>query len=69
MAVHMTVSDDDVVWALRQRVLGVSSARIAAAIGCSSAYVRAATNRVRAADMAESGEPADVVASAYWEVD
>ena len=51
---------------LSLRAAGHSSAAIAAAFGASPAYVRAATNRIRAADLAESGERPDIVAGAYW---
>lgn len=45
---------------------GHDSVAIAAAFGVHAAYVRAATNRIRAADLAESGERPDLVAGAYW---
>jgi hypothetical protein len=66
MAGRINVSDDDLLWAVRMRVAGHSTEVIAAEIGCSGTYVRAATNRVRNADIKESGDISDEVKGAYW---
>lgn len=59
-------SDDDVLSWVRDRANGRSCAAIAARSGAGESYIRAATNRVRDADIAESGERPDVVRRAYW---
>jgi hypothetical protein len=48
---------------------GMSSGVIGRLLGMSDSAVRVITNRVRAADLAESGEPAEVVRAAYWRVE
>lgn len=59
-------SDRDVLDWVRRRAAGESSAAIAARCGAHDAYVRVATNKVRAADLAESGEDPRQVERAYW---
>lgn len=49
---------------LRARTEGHTSGEIAAQHGTLSANVRIVTNRIRAADLAESGDPA--ADAAYW---
>lgn len=59
--------DDDVTLRcldLRHRGFGLR--RIAALVGVSFSHVGTITDRVLAADLAESGEPEDVVRAAYW---
>lgn len=59
--------DDDVILRcldLRHRGLGLR--RIAAQVGVSYSHVGNITDRVLAADLAESGEPEEVVRAAYW---
>jgi hypothetical protein len=58
--------DEAVLWMIRRRAAGISSARIGAALGITSASVRIQTTRVRDADTAESGEPPHEVSAAYW---
>jgi hypothetical protein len=59
-------SDDEQLSWVRERAAGVSPAVIAAKSGANEAYVRAATNRIRTADIAESGENRVDVERAYW---
>jgi len=47
---------------------GVSTGVLGRLFGMTGSAVRVATNRIRAADLAESGEPAEVVRAAYWRV-
>lgn len=48
------------------RTDGYDSRQIAGANNVTHGYVRAATNRIRKADLAESGEPEGVVLAGYW---
>jgi len=58
-------SDDLVILRLvRMRAGGLTTVQIAKRTGLSDGYVRSATNKVRAADIAESGEPD--AAAGYW---
>lgn len=45
---------------------GVSAGVIGRLFGMTGSAVRVITNCIRAADLAESGEPAEVVRAAYW---
>lgn len=64
---YPTRADYDLaLWMLRQRCAGASSGQIGKALGRTSASVRVATDRIRKADAAESGED---VTQAYWETD
>lgn len=60
------ISDDDLLWALEARCTGWGAADIGAQIGVTAPYVRVITNRVLAADLAESGEDSEIVKAAYW---
>lgn len=60
----MSRSADDLTLALlRLRTGGLTTKQIAAKTGLSDGYIRSITNKVLAADAAESGED---VAGAYW---
>jgi len=56
--------DELILSAIRMRCQDIGASDIASRLGTSSAYVRAATNRVKAADEAESGE---TVSDSYWD--
>lgn len=59
-------SDDEaVLLMLRLRGEGQSSRVVAAALGVSAERVRVATQRVKDADLLESGEPADALMTHY----
>lgn len=58
--------DEALLAMVRARASGLDSVQIAATRGRTPEGVRIATNRVRAADLAESGEPAEIVERAYW---
>ncbi len=62
-----TRQDDELhLRAVRMRSIGVSAATTARRLGLESARARVITNRIKQADIKESGEPQDVVRSAYW---
>jgi len=56
-------SDERILGWIAQRVAGVAAQRIADADGVGQPQVIQSTNKVKAADAAESGE---AVAGAYW---
>ena len=56
--------DEEILCWLRWRSDGVSTTRIGRHVGKAPALIVQATNRVRAADIDESGDPD--VAGAYW---
>lgn len=56
--------DERLLEAIRLRCLGVGASKIGKKVGFSAAYVRASTNRVKAADQKESGE---CVTDSYWD--
>lgn len=58
--------DERVLMMIEARVEGVPSPQAAAHFGMSSEYFRVMTQRVRAADIKESGEPSEDVQEAYW---
>lgn len=59
-------ADDDVLLeAIHGMIRGKSSLKFAKREGKGSAFFRTAMRRVLAADLAESGEPAEVVSAAY----
>lgn len=51
---------------LRMRALGWNTAQIAMTCDMNDSAIRTATNRVLAADLAESGEDRKAVAACYW---
>lgn len=54
--------------ALRMREAGLSASAIGKRLGMTPTRVRVCTNRVLDADLAESGEPEDVVLAGYgWD--
>lgn len=57
--------DAKLLTAIRMREDGFTSAEIAERLGYREEYVRAARNRVLNADIAESGEPEDIVRAGY----
>lgn len=57
--------DDVLLEAIHGMIRGKSSLEFAKREGKGSAFFRIAMQRVLAADMAESGEPAEVVSAAY----
>lgn len=57
--------DDRARLMLDMRGDGMSSGVIGRLLGMSDSAVRVITNRVRAADLAESGEPREAVMAAY----
>lgn len=57
-------TDETLLHWVAMRTQGISCASIGAGAQTSEAYVRAATNRVRSADIDESGEP--LADAAYW---
>ena len=59
-------SDDDILSWLQQRRAGRSCLAIARAAKADMRVVRMITNRIRAADLAESGEGPVRVLEAYW---
>lgn len=60
------VSDATLLDWIRRRVAGETAQQIARRAGVTQERVRVVTNRVRDADLAESGEPERVVRAAYW---
>lgn len=58
--------DEAVLTMIRLRALGETSAKIAKRFHTSPEYVRVCTNKVRGADLRESGEDRDAVARRYW---
>ncbi|MDF0598970.1 hypothetical protein [Psychromarinibacter halotolerans] len=65
--VEKTRDDDEILLRmLGMRCDGAASSAIGRAFGVTASRVRVMTDRVRHADVAESGEPADVVQAAYW---
>jgi DNA-binding MarR family transcriptional regulator len=60
------MSDDAILTLVRLRSAGIRVSRIAKDAGCTSAYVVTTTDRIRAADLAESGESKAAVARGYW---
>ena len=58
-------SDEKVLLWLSWRKAGVSSAAIGATVGRARNVVQAATDNVRKADLAESGEPEELVLAGY----
>jgi hypothetical protein len=66
-AVHVSrASDDRVLAMITLRCRGQASDVIAARFGMKGPDVRIVTNRVKNADVAESGEDRVVVLGAYW---
>ena len=59
-------SDERILFAVRLRHEGVPCAVIADGLDMGRGAVIRDTNKVMAADLAESGEPEDVVRRAYW---
>ncbi len=59
-------SDETVLRLLDLRTAGLSPTILAERTGRSPQFVSTATNRVRDADLAESGEDPDRVAACYW---
>lgn len=57
--------DDRALHMLDMRGDGMSSGVIGRLLGMSDSAVRVITNRIRAADLAESGEPREAVLAAY----
>ena len=53
---------------LAARARGATTPYLARATGFTDSRIRTATNRVRTADMRESGEPVDAVQQHYWEI-
>lgn len=58
--------DDQLLAMLRMRALGWNTAQIAMTCDMNDSAIRTATNRVLAADLAESGEDRKAVAACYW---
>jgi len=66
MAGPSTRADDErLLWLLAARGAGWTARAAAAGFGLTAESVRTATNRVRDADLRESGEPIDLVAGCY----
>lgn len=60
-------SDDNLLLVMVEaRCLGWGASKIAQLFGVAPSVVRVSTNRVRAADIKESGEPVKFVGGAYW---
>lgn len=59
--------DEVVLAAVRDPAAGGDLRSFAARVGFHVETVRSMTNSVRAADLAESGEPVEMVAACYWE--
>jgi hypothetical protein len=59
-------SDERILQWLRARHDGIGPRQLARELRVSWAAINAATYKVRAADIAESGEPPASVRSAYW---
>lgn len=57
--------DERALFMLDMRGDGMSSGVIGRLLGMSDSAVRVITNRIRAADLAESGEPREAVMAAY----
>lgn len=57
--------DERALLMLDMRGDGMSAAVIGRLLGMSDSAVRVITNRIRAADLAESGEPREAVMAAY----
>ena len=51
---------------LRWRACGFTTPAIARVSNYTESHIRTATNRIKAADMIESGEPAAIVRRDYW---
>lgn len=51
---------------LRLRCQGLNSDQIGERFGTTGERVRVATQRIRKADLQESGEPQEIVQEAYW---
>lgn len=63
-----TRAEDELLLRILRARESMSSTEIGAPLGISGTYVRRMTNRVRAADLEQSGERAEVVMAAYgWQ--
>lgn len=58
--------DDRLLSMVAARSKGLSSREVGQVVGLEREAVRTAVNRVRAADLAESGENRGAVMAAYW---
>lgn len=64
---HPKRADDErLLTMVHARSGGMSSYQVAEMIGLRNEAVRTAVNRVRDADLRESGEPVEAVRAAYW---
>ena len=67
MGMASRASDDLILKAVRLRCKGMGPADVGRVIGKSSQFVSTACNRVRLADLAESGEKRAKVLRKYWD--
>lgn len=65
MSKRIFVDDDHLAW-VKLRASGHSPNTIGTQYDVSPDYIRAATNKIKNADLAESGEDTSVIRGCYW---
>lgn len=66
-AAGQSITDDTLLWSVRERARGVSVRSLASRLGVTEVFIRVATNRVKKDDLAGlSGDARDRAARFYW---